>query len=259
MRPSRSNRMKRELVVPWSIAPTYSAMSPVITTYRGLRTPALGADYGSVQALALQAVPATPPANPHRSAGQRLLDAFEALERFPVLAGARDSLRKPGADAVATVESDLALTSAVLREANRGAVRTQIGTVPDALERIGDLGLHAIVAAAPTFGFLEPGPWGGVPQAYRMHAHAVQRAADRIARALQWRRTDELRVVVMLHDIGNLVLAHSSRASWERRGPAGRPGEPRIEREPRERGVDHAVGGGVLARRWGLPDEIARA
>ena len=212
-----------------------------------------------MHALALQPTPARE-AGAHRSAGQLLIDAFEALEGFPVLAQARDAVRRPGADAVAVVESDLALTTAVLREANRGRARTQIGTVPDALDRIGDLGLHAIAAAAPTFDFLgDTGPWGAVPQAYRMHVQGVQRAADRVARALHYPRTDELRVAVMLHDVGKLVLAHTSRDYWELRGPAVRAPERRIERERRELGVDHAVVGGVLARRWGLPDEIARA
>jgi putative nucleotidyltransferase with HDIG domain len=216
-----------------------------------------------VAALRQSAPHAPAPESPgptHRSAGQRLIDAFEALERFPVHSPARDALRKPGCDTVAAVESDLGLTSAVLREANRGRVRTQIGTVPEALEQIGDLGLHAIVADAPSFDFLdEPGPWGLVPQAYRMHAQGVQRAADRIARAVRYPRTEELRVAVTLHDIGKLVLSRTTRDYWELRGPAVRTPERRIERERRELGVDHAVVGGVLARRWGLPDEIARA
>src|SRR3954465_3420639 len=136
-----------------------------------------------------------PPAPPHqdqnprnRSAGSRLLAAFEALERFPVYAGARESLRKPGVDTAAIVEADLALTLAVLREANRGTERTRIATVPAALDRVGDLGLHAIVATATSFDFFEEASnWGAVPQAYRLHAQATQRAADRLARALHFR------------------------------------------------------------------------
>jgi putative nucleotidyltransferase with HDIG domain len=251
--------MKRELVVPWSIAPTYSAIPHRKYHKLGIATPGLRADHQDMQALALQPSPTRGP-DTHRSAGQRLIDAFEALERFPVLSQPREALRKPGTDMVAAVESDLGLASAVLREANRGRARTQIGTVPEALERIGDLGLHAIVAGTPTFDFLgEPGPWGSVPQAYRMHVQGVQRAADRIARALHHPRTDELRVVVMLHDVGKLVLAHAHRNYWELRGPAVRGPERQLERERRVLGVDHAVVGGVLARRWGLPDEIARA
>src|SRR3954468_7151793 len=112
-------------------------------------------------ASAPQAAPERRP-DRHKTAGQRLLEAFEAVDRFPVFAGAREALRKPGADTVALVESDLALTMTVLREANRGPGRTRIATVPDALDRIGDLGVHAIVASADTFDFFDDrrdDPW----------------------------------------------------------------------------------------------------
>jgi putative nucleotidyltransferase with HDIG domain len=211
-----------------------------------------------------QSAPSAPPhqdeSPPHRSAGQRLLAAFEALEQFPVYAGARASLRGPGADTAAIVEADLALTLAVLREANRGTERTRIATVPDALDRVGELGLHAIVATAASYDFFEPaGSWGAIPQGYRLHAQATQRAADRLARALHYRRRDELRVAALVHDVGKLVLVNASPDYWELRGPAVRSPERRIERERRELGVDHAVVGGVLARRWGFPDLLARA
>jgi putative nucleotidyltransferase with HDIG domain len=212
-----------------------------------------------MRALALQNT-ARPAPETHKTAGQRLLDAFEAIERFPAFAGARDALRTPGADTVATVESDLALTMAVLREANRGPGRARVATVPDAVDRIGDLGVHAIVASASSFDFFdEVGRWGTVPQAYRLHAQATQRAADRLARALRYPRADELRVAALLHDAGKLVLAHATPSYWELRGPAVRTPERLIERERRQLGIDHAVVGGVLARRWGLPDELARA
>jgi putative nucleotidyltransferase with HDIG domain len=210
-----------------------------------------------MEAIALHATPPRESAT-HKTAAQRLLEAFEAVEQFPAFAGALEELRKPGADTVAAVESDLALTMAVLREANRGHVRTRVATVPDALDRIGDLGLHAIVAPSPSFDFFAAGPWGTTPQAYRLHAQVIQRAADRIARALHYRRTDELRVAVLLHDIGKLVLSRASHDYWAVRGPAVRTPEQRIARERSKLGIDHALVGGVLARRWGLPDELAR-
>src|SRR4051794_18213751 len=67
------------------------------------------------------------PGADHRSAGKRLLDAFEALEDFPAFAPARSLVIERGGagglagDAVAAVESDVALTVAVLRRANGGA------------------------------------------------------------------------------------------------------------------------------------------
>ena len=204
---------------------------------------------------------------PHRSAGRRLLEAFEAFERFPVFAGARLELidaqtgYQLGADAVSAVESDVALTVAVLRRANEGAGRREkVATVPAALERIGEPGVRQVIASAPTFDFFDhSGFWGAAPEAHRLHAVATQRAAARLARALAYRRTDELLVAALLHDIGKLVLAHANMRYADLPDAASLTPERRVERERREMGVDHAVVGGVLARRWGLPHELAHA
>jgi putative nucleotidyltransferase with HDIG domain len=203
----------------------------------------------------------------HRSAGRRLLDAFEAFERFPAFAGARLQLvdsqsgYQLGADAVCAVESDVALAVAVLRRANNGVGRREkVSTVPEALERLGEEGLREVVASAPTFDFFDhSGSWGAAPEAHRLHAVATQRAAARLARTLAYRRTDELLVAALLHDIGKLVLAHANMRYVDLPDAASLTPERRVERERREMGVDHAVVGGVLARRWGLPHELAHA
>ncbi|HEY5429158.1 MAG TPA: LuxR C-terminal-related transcriptional regulator, partial [Solirubrobacteraceae bacterium] len=60
-----------------------------------------------------------------------------------------------------------------------------------------------------------------------------------------------------LHDIGKLVLVHAYPGyPGQVHGDARTP-EDRIQRERRELGVDHALVGGVLARRWALPKSIA--
>ena len=60
-------------------------------------------------------------------------------------------------------------------------------------------------------------------------------------------------VTALLHDIGKLVLMHAYPGyPGQVHGDARTP-EERIHRERRELGVDHALVGGVLARRWGLP------
>ncbi|MEA2468958.1 MAG: hypothetical protein QOJ57_3084 [Thermoleophilaceae bacterium] len=203
----------------------------------------------------------------HKSAGTRLLEAFEAFERFPAFAPARGQVLdaedgpKIGVDAVAAVESDLALTVAVLRRANADRSRgEQVGTVPEALERIGEEGLRAVVEGAPIFDFFEhSGLWGSAPEIHRLHALATQRAAARIATATSYRRVDELLVAALLHDLGKLVLTHADMRYAELPDAAMMSPERRIDRERRALGVDHALVGGVLARRWMLPRELARA
>jgi putative nucleotidyltransferase with HDIG domain len=203
----------------------------------------------------------------HQSAGRRLLAAFEAFEHFPAFVSARNEVLDTGdgyqigADLTAAVESDLCLTVAVLRRANDDAVRaTKVATVPDALARIGEEGLREIVENAPSFDLFErSGIWGGAPQSHRVHALATQRAAARLVAELPYEQADELYVAALLHDIGKIVLAYADDRYATLDVPTDLSPERRLEIERREMGVDHALVGGVLARRWGLPHPLAHA
>jgi len=93
----------------------------------------------------------------------------------------------------------------------------------------------------------------------RLHALAVQRGADRIAAEVGYENRDRLTVTSFLHDVGKLVLMHAYPGyPGQVHGEAQTP-EERIHRERRELGVDHALVGGVLTRRWNLPKSIASA
>jgi putative nucleotidyltransferase with HDIG domain len=203
----------------------------------------------------------------HRSIGRRLLDAFAAFDCLPALESALEDVAEAqssyrlGIDVIATIESDVALTVAVLRRANRGSgASAKVAGVPEALERIGTEGLEEIIASTPTFKLFDSaGIWGSAPRAHRIHALATQRAAGRIASELMYSRQDELFVAALLHDIGKLVLSHADWRYPELDAVTDLTPERRIALERRELGVDHAVVGGVLARRWGLPRELAHA
>src|SRR3712207_1662931 len=66
-------------------------------------------------------------------------------------------------------------------------------------------------------------------------------------------------VTALLHDIGKLVLMHAYPGYPGQVHQGARTPEERIHRERRELGVDHALVGGVLARRWQLPKSVASA
>ena len=121
-------------------------------------------------------------------------------------------------------------------------------------EAIGRLAEHG-----PTFDFFG-GPREIVrrPEQLRLHAVATQRAADRLAREVRYKHRDRLMVAALL-----TTSASSSSAVYPGYpesvcGDARTP-EERVVRERRELVVDHALVGGALARRWGLPDAIATA
>ena len=161
---------------------------------------------------------------------------------------------------VAAVESDCSLAITVLRMANRlpGRKRGKVTSVPQAVEALSPAGVEALASRAATFDFFERSPgWENTPERFRLHAVATQSAADRLARVLEYPDRDELLVSALLHDVGKLVLMHAYSAyPSEVHGEARTPDE-RAKSERRELGVDHALVGGVLARRWGLPNRLA--
>ncbi len=65
-------------------------------------------------------------------------------------------------------------------------------------------------------------------------------------------------VTALLHDLGKLVLVHAYPGYPQQVHGDARTPEERLQRERRELGVDHALVGGVIARRWGLPGSIAQ-
>jgi putative nucleotidyltransferase with HDIG domain len=164
------------------------------------------------------------------------------------------------ADVVAAVEADAALTVAVLRLANQveGRTRGRVESIVKAVEVLSPRTIQSIASRARTFDFFErTAVWQGVPERFRLHAVATQRAADRLAREINYEFRDRLIVTSLLHDIGKLVLVHAYPGYPRQVHGDARTPEERLHRERRELGVDHGLVGGVLARRWGLPKSIA--
>ena len=165
-------------------------------------------------------------------------------------------------DIVGALESDVALVTTVLRMANRlsGKSRGKVASVPEAVELLTPDGIEQLASRAKVFDFFERTPgWDAAPERFRLHAVATQAAADRLARELDYQHRDELLTSALLHDIGKLVLMHAYPAYPEQVHADARTPEERIHRERRELGVDHALVGGVLARRWGMPNSLASA
>ncbi len=197
--------------------------------------------------------------------GRRLIKAFEALETFPALTESRDRLlavigkeNVATADVVTAVESDVALLIAVLRVANQVQEgRGRVDTAVEAVELLSGKAVQALAGQVRTFEFFERASiWDETPERFRLHALATQNAADRLAAEIGYEHRDRLTVTSMLHDVGKLVLlqAYPGYPSQIHRG--ARTPEERIHQERRELGVDHALVGGVLARRWVLPNTI---
>jgi putative nucleotidyltransferase with HDIG domain len=121
-------------------------------------------------------------------------------------------------------------------------------------------GVLAIAGTAPSFDFFESnGGWELKPERFRVHALATQRAADQIGRAVGWAERDELAAAALLHDIGRLVISRLHPGYKVYFDAASRTPEQRLRDEREQLGIDHALVGGVLARRWNLPQRLAVA
>jgi putative nucleotidyltransferase with HDIG domain len=198
--------------------------------------------------------------------GARLAAAFEAVEKFPVLLESRAKVMHAATaetgrlrELIEAVEADVGLSIAVLRFANRAAVPVaSVGSVPAAIEVLKPSGVLAIAGTAPVFDFFETN--GGRemrPERFRVHALATQQASDEVGRAVGWEDRDELAVASLLHDVGRLVIANLHPGDRGHFDAVAKPPELRLREERDRLGIDHALVGGVLARRWNLPQRIA--
>jgi len=128
----------------------------------------------------------------------------------------------------------------------------------EAVDLLSPEAVQTLAIRARTFDFFERSSvWDAAPERFRLHGVATQRAADRLATEAGYEDRDRLMVTALLHDIGKLVLMHAYPGYPAQVHQGARTPEERIHRERRELGVDHALVGGVLARRWGLPKAVA--
>ena len=210
--------------------------------------------------------PGAPQRHQDEGHGRRLTMAFEALEAFPALAESRDRLlaviskdHVATADVVTAVESDVALIISVLRLANRARDgKGRVETIVQAVELLTPQTVEAVASRTRTFDFFERATvWDSAPERFRLHALATQHAADRIASEVGYEDRDRLTVTSLLHDVGKLVLLHAYPGYPSQVHRGARTPEERVHQERRELGVDHALVGGVLIRRWGLPANLS--
>jgi putative nucleotidyltransferase with HDIG domain len=192
-----------------------------------------------------------------------LKTAILEFDVVPVLAPAWERLsaviaseRSTGGDLVVAIETDIGLTVAVMRAAQALAVRRKpITSVPDAVDALGPERIADATRSIPRAEFLwRTSQVEVLLHGCLVHAQAVARAADRLARELELPARDEILVAALLHDIGKLVLGRAVLGYSDADEVSLTP-EERIRTE-RASGMDHASLGGLLLRRWGLPEQL---
>jgi putative nucleotidyltransferase with HDIG domain len=193
--------------------------------------------------------------------------AFQKLEEVPALAESRNRLLRAllsespaqGA-AIGAVEADIGLTVATLRLANEAGLgrRRGIASIPRAFEVLDPAAIEMLARGITTIEFFERLPgWEISPETLRRHSAATQLVADHLGGDLDPEARDELRVSALLHDVGKLLLGVAFPSYPEATHAGASTPQEKLQAERATLGLDHAAVGGVLIRRWGLPDRIA--
>jgi len=199
--------------------------------------------------------------------GKRLAAAFDAVSALPALAESRRRFLRvseattPSPDELAAaIESDAALAIQVMRVANNGGgPHGRTGGVRQAVDVLSPDRIRQIVEGVDTYDpFERPSALSERHERFRRHAVATRHAADRIADLARLNDRDDLAVAALLHDVGKLVLAELHGTFADTGEHRATPDE-RIRRERRELGIDHALVGAVLVRRWAMAPGVAAA
>ncbi len=199
--------------------------------------------------------------------GLRLADAFDVVSVLPCVGDARERLLRSvearsvdAAELADAIESDSGLTIAVMRAANNtGSTGGGCDNVLQAVELLTPSGVQTVAATLDSYDVLDPdSPLARRTERFRRHAIAVRDAAERVADLARVPGRDQLSTAALLHDIGRLVVFELYKGFDTSEDLLTTP-EDRLRHERRELGIDHALVGAVLARRWALPPAIATA
>ena len=163
----------------------------------------------------------------------------------------------------AAIEQDSGFAANLMRFVNsaHNASPIRAKTVRQAVTILGRTRLRRLALEACTFRFLEEVPGNGRASRGQMHVHAVNVAAAsaRVAE-LAGVPVETPHLAGLLHDIGKLVLpviaSEEAVDMIAEQQPSG-GGRALLERE--YVGIDHAHAGGLLARRWGLAEDVVDA
>jgi putative nucleotidyltransferase with HDIG domain len=192
-----------------------------------------------------------------------IVAAAEKLPPFPDIAWKIISLVKkmaPVKEIEELIGYDQVIAARILRLGNSVYYGRQnaAGSLKDAILLLGDKRLiQAVIAACATLYFRS----GSSRDEQELWEHSVSTAliSEIVARRINYSGILTLYTAALLHDIGNTVLNLYSRIYLQSSLRELRGESDVVRAERRALGIDHQELGGIIARKWKFPPEIAAA
>jgi putative nucleotidyltransferase with HDIG domain len=160
------------------------------------------------------------------------------------------------------ISRDLALTTRVLKLANSALFgrRGMVSTLSRAIVLLGFKTVHSLVIAASTESIYSAGSTRFKDKLLWEHAVAAALAAGYLARECRYRGVEEAFLGGLLHDIGKVVMDTNLGERYQ--GIVERvynEGVAFVDAEQELLGFDHAEVGGLVVRKWNLPETLEEA
>jgi diguanylate cyclase (GGDEF)-like protein/putative nucleotidyltransferase with HDIG domain len=200
-----------------------------------------------------------------------LAAALDELGDLPVLKGTVQRVMELAedpegtiADLIDAIEADEAFAANMLSHANSAGNARPIAarTIRQAVTLVGRRATRRLALEAATYGFLERAPAGGHATRGQLHLHALE--VGRVSAAVAEQAglpVDTPHLAGLLHDVGKLVLPAAAPDPEVLEQIAARhpSGAERARAEREILGLDHALAGALLARRWGCSEDVVEA
>lgn len=151
-----------------------------------------------------------------------------------------------------------ALVTRILRLANSPlyALEKNVATIQNAIAAVGTLVVHDIVMMELTSATFAKAIYKS-PEVRKIwqHSLAVGLLSRELSKMLKNRGTEEAFVCGLLHDIGKIILLSYDPDSMTDFSESSTESEM-LRAEVARYGYNHAEVGALIARRWGLPEEV---
>jgi len=194
----------------------------------------------------------------------QILNSIDRLPPFPfvalkVVAMARDE-NTSLTEIAKVVELDPSITANVLKWCNSPyfALRRKVTSIEDALVYLGAKHLIEIVMMSSCEPYLRGNVEGYDLKEGELWRHSISCAilAQLLAKKTGYARETLLFTGGLLHDIGKIVLAKFVKDAFIEINKLIADGKDFLEAEKEVLGMDHAVLGGRIGKKWNFPEEI---